>query len=59
MQFYRNSIPKFEDSVMARVTSYDESIGVHCELVEYSNIPALIMNSEISKWKINRKFFYL
>lgn len=53
MQFYRNNLPKFEDYVMARIVGNDESIGVYCELVEYSNIPALIMNSEISKWKIN------
>lgn len=53
MQFYRNTIPKFEDNVMAKVVGYDEDIGVYCELIEYSNIPALIMNAEISKWKIN------
>jgi translation initiation factor 2 alpha subunit (eIF-2alpha) len=53
MQFYRNNIPKFEDCVMAKIVDHDEDIGVHCELVEYNNIPALIMNAEISKWKIN------
>jgi translation initiation factor 2 alpha subunit (eIF-2alpha) len=53
MQFYDNKIPKFEDYVIAKVTGYDESFGLYCELVEYSNIPAVILNGEISKYKIN------
>ncbi len=53
MQFYDNKIPKFEDYVIAKVTGYDESFGVYCELVEYNNIPAVILNGEISKYKVN------
>ena len=53
MQFYRHKIPKSEDCVMAKVVSQDDNVGIHCELVEYSNIPALLMNEEVSKWKIN------
>ncbi len=53
MQFYKNEIPKFEDYVIARVTGYDEDFGVYCELLEYNNIPAVILNTEISKYKVN------
>jgi translation initiation factor 2 alpha subunit (eIF-2alpha) len=38
---------------MAIVTGQDNNFGVYCNLLEYNNIPAVIMNSEISKYKIN------
>ena len=53
MQFYRNKIPKYEDYVMVTVTGHNTDIGVYCNLLEYNNIPAIILNEEISKWKIN------
>ncbi len=53
MQFYRNEKPSFEDFVMVKVTSYSEKLGLYCELLEYNNISAVIMNTEISKYKLN------
>jgi len=53
MQFYRNSLPQYEDYVMVRISSHDEKLGIYCQLVEYSDYPALLMNSEISKYKVN------
>ena len=53
MQFYRNKLPKSNDYVMIKVTEYNENMGVHCELLEYNNYPAVILNSEISKYKVN------
>ncbi len=53
MQFYRNKLPKLDDYVMVKITNHDSEIGIHCELIEYNNIPAVIMNTEISKYKIN------
>jgi len=53
MQFYRNKVPKYEDNVMVIVTGHNPEIGVYCNLLEYDNIPAIILNEHISKWKIN------
>jgi translation initiation factor 2 alpha subunit (eIF-2alpha) len=52
MQFYRNKFPVVDEFVMVRVKSYSPSLGINCELVEYSNLPTLLMNSEISRKKI-------
>ena len=53
MQFNRNNLPKNDEYVMIKVVSHDENMGVHCELLEYKNIPAVILNGEISKYKVN------
>lgn len=53
MRFYKNEIPKYEDNVMVIVTGHNPEIGVYCNLIEYDNKPAIIMNEQISKWKIN------
>lgn len=53
MQLYRDNLPQYEEYVMVRVSSHDEKLGIYCQLVEYSDYPALLMNSEISKYKVN------
>lgn len=53
MRFYKDIIPKYEDNVMVIVTGHNQEIGVYCNLLEYDNIPAIILNEQISKWKIN------
>jgi translation initiation factor 2 alpha subunit (eIF-2alpha) len=53
MQFYRNEKPNFEDFAMVKITGYSENLGLYCELLEYNNISAVIMKTEISKYKLN------
>ena len=53
MQFYRHKLPKFNEYVMVKITGYNKDMGVQCELLEYNNYPAVILNSEISKYKVN------
>ncbi len=53
MQFYRKELPSFEDYVMVKVTGYSEKLGLYCDLIEYNNKQAVIMNTEISKYKLN------
>lgn len=54
MKFYSNKIlPKLNEYVVVKIVGHNNTTGILCQLLEYNNLDALILTTEISKYKIN------
>ncbi len=54
MKFYSNKIlPKLNEYVIVKIIGHNNTTGILCQLLEYNNLDALILATEISKYKIN------
>lgn len=51
--FYENKYPKVNDVVFVRPKTISDDRGMYVELVEYGNIPGLIISTEIARKNIN------
>lgn len=54
MKFYSTKImPKLNEFVVVKIIGHSDTSGILCQLLEYNNLDALILTTEISKYKVN------
>ena len=52
MSYYKNKYPLMNDVVIVAITEYPEkSQSIQCKLIDYDNIPGIILRTEITKKK--------
>jgi len=55
MFHFQQQFPNIEETVMIRVTDYDEATGFKVQLIEYNNIEAFLPISCVTKKKLRKK----
>lgn len=58
MRFYSYNKPKVHtfierDSVIGKVAEVSDTTGIRVELLEYDNLPGLVLTTQIAKYKVN------